>query len=372
MNLDEALTAAQEKLAAPEPEPISEAAPVVEAAPKTTPAPPSEAPKPAAADWARDGEGRFAKAGEKPAAQKPPAAPKGGVHGAAQAEPPGQGKAEGAVSPAAPSTLPVKPDAAPLKLPSSWKPPAREALAKAPREVQEEAVRIDREVRQVMQEAAPLKQRAAEIDRALAPFEGIARASGMDVMSYAGSVMQTAAMLFQGPVGNRPALIAQLIKQAGINPEDVNPFLYGERSPSQPQQPAFDPRAEVQKVLQEERQRQEAEASQRAVQEFTATQPEFFDDVWTEMVAIIEADKRAGRNPDLKRAYDRACRMNEDVSKILEQRKAAEAARTANTATQGARAAATSIKSSLPAPQVGAKTKGIDGAMEKARAKLGL
>jgi hypothetical protein len=372
VNLDEAMNAAAEKLAAPETEPVIEAAPVVDAAPETPPAPTSEAPKPAAADRARDDVGRFAKAGEKPAAQKPPAAPKGDVHGAASAvPPPGPGKVEGAVSPAALSTEPVKPDAAPLKLPSSWKPAAREALAKAPREVQEEAVRIDREVRQVMQEAAPLKQRVAEVDRALAPFEGIARASGMDVMAYAGSVMQTAAMLFQGPVGNRPALIAQLIRQAGVNPEDVGRHLAGE-APAEAHQPAFDPRAEVQRVLQEERQREDSERARRSAQEFLATEPEFINDVYVDMAAIIESDKRAGRNPDVKRAYDRACRMNEDVAKILDQRKAAEAAKTATAATQASRAAAVSIRSSSPAPHIEAKGKGIDAAMDKARAKLGM
>jgi hypothetical protein len=89
------------------------------------------------------------------------------------------------------------------------------------------------------------------------------------------------------------------------------------------------------------------------------------------MVAVIEADKRLGRNPDLRRAYDKACRLNEDVSKILDQRKAAEAARTANAATDRSKAAAVSIRS-RPAAPIGAKPKGLDGAMAAAREKLGM
>jgi hypothetical protein len=369
VNLDDAMSAAAEKLSgATESDPVIEPAP--EAAPATeTPAPESAS---AAAQRARDEAGRFAKAAEKAAAQKPPAAPKGDVHGAAQAAPPaGPGKAEGAASLPAPSAEPVKPAEPPVKLPSSWKPAAREALAKAPREVQEEALRIDHEVRKVMQEAAPLKQRMAEIERTLQPFEGLARANGMDATAYAGSVLQTAAQLFQGPVQARRAIVAQLIQQAGLaGDEDLaaisqhlaNPQAAFRQQP--PQQQAPDVRSEIQRVIEEER-------TQAALQAFQATNPEFLDDVWPDMVAVIEADKRAGRNPDLKRAYDRACRMNEDVAKILEQRKAVETTRTATAATQAAKAAAVSIKSQ-PAAPVRAKPKGLDGAMAAAREKLGM
>jgi hypothetical protein len=255
----------------------------------------------------------------------------------------------------------------PLKLPSSWKPTAREALAKAPREVQEEAVRIDREVRQVMQEAAPLKQRVAEVDRALAPFEGIARANGMDVMSYAGSVMQTAAQLFQGPPGNRPALIAQLIKAAGVNPEEVNPYLSGETPPPRPAQPTFDPRAEVQRAIQEERAKQTASA-------FLSQDHEYLEDVMPHFLALIQAETSKGRNlgeKDLHDLLDAARWANPDVRAALLKKQAEEKARTQTAATATAKAAAVSIKS-RPAAPAGAKPKGLDGALAAAREKLGM
>jgi hypothetical protein len=166
VNIDEAMSAAAEKLSGETSEPVTEAAPEAD---ETQPTETTQ-PEATKAERVRDDSGRFTKAGDKPVTEKPPAAPKGDVHGAAQAAPPtGPGKVEGAAPSPAPSTEPVKPDA-PVKLPSSWKPAAREALAKAPREVQEEALRIDREVRQVMQESAEAKRTAETVTRTLAPF----------------------------------------------------------------------------------------------------------------------------------------------------------------------------------------------------------
>jgi hypothetical protein len=235
--------------------------------------------------------------------------------------------------------------------------------------VQEEALRIDREVRQVMQESAEARRTAETVTRTLAPFEGLARSQGMDAMSYAGSVMQTAAALHMGTPQQKAGIVAQLIATYGIDTDAVNAAMQNPQAPQAQRQasqaqPSFDPRAEVHRVLEEER-------TQAALRDFQASQPEFLDDVWQDLVAVIEADKRLGRNPDLRRAYDKACRLNEDVSKILDQRKAAEAARTANAATDRSKAAAVSIRS-RPAAPVSAKPKGLDGAMAAAREKLGM
>jgi hypothetical protein len=331
----------------------AEAEPVeVEPAPVDAPEPPAPESTPApAAARARDTEGRFS---PKPKdSGKPAAAPEGAekaVSGKAAVA--GQGKADGVTPPpVAPSAPPV-----PGKVPQSWKPAMRELAAKLPAEFHpliEESLRRDGEVSRALQETAEARKTIEQVQRTLQPFEGIARANGMDLMSYAGSVMQTAAQLFQGPPGNRAALIAQLIKQAGVNPEDVNPYLSGEAQPQARQQPAFDPRAEVQRAMAEERQRMEAEQGQATVQEFLAAGHEFVNDVWPDMVAIINADRAAHRKPDLSKAYDRACRMNEDVSRVLDGRKAADAARAQAPTVRAAKAAAVSIKPSAAAATPG-------------------
>jgi hypothetical protein len=340
------LSEAFDRLAAESaPEPAVEPAEVVEAPPEIEAEPDTRT----AAERARDNKGRFAPKSDTKTPETSAAAPERAQKvDAGKTTAANQGKPAGAESPPSPAGQPVQ--TTPVKVPQSWKPQMRELAAKLPAEFHpliEESLRRDGEVTRALQETAEARRTVETVQKTLAPFEGVARASGMDVMSYAGSVMQTAAMLFQGPQGNRAALIAHLIKQAGVNPEDVNPYLSGEAAPpvAQARQPAFDPRAEVHRVLQEERQREEVERTRQTVEEFKASEPEFLNDVWPDMVAIIEGDKRSGRNPDLKRAYDRACKLNEDVSKILEQRKAAETARTAQAATQRTRAAASSIRS---------------------------
>lgn len=340
------LSEAFDRLAAePAPEPAAEPAEVAEAPAEIDVEPDTRT----AAERARDDKGRFAPKGETKPPEKSAAAPERAQKvDAGKATAANQGTPAGAESPPSPAGPPAQ--TAPVKVPQSWKAPMRELAARLPAEFHpliEESLRRDGEVTRALQETAEARRTAETVQKTLAPFEGVARASGMDVMSYAGSVMQTAAMLFQGPQGNRAALIAQLIKQAGVNPEDVNPYLSGEAQPAsaQARQPAFDPRAEVQRVLQEERQREESERTRQTVEEFKASEPEFLNDVWPDMVAIIEAGKRTGRNMTLQQAYDRACKLNEDVSKILEQRKAAETARTAQAATQRTRAAASSIRS---------------------------
>jgi hypothetical protein len=335
------LSEAFDRLAAePDPEPAVEQAEVVEAPTEIEP------DTRTAAERGRDDKGRFAPKGDTKPPETSAAAPERAQKvDAGKTTAANQGKPAGAGSPLSPAGTPA-PAALAVKPPQSWKPSAREAFSKAPPEVQQEVMRREHEITRTLQENAEARRFAETVQRQLSPFEGVARASGMDVMSYAGSVMQAAAMLFQGPPGKRPELIAQLIRQAGINPEDVNPYLTGERAAPPPQaQPQPNIEEIVERRLSEREQRAEAGRAQQTVAEFAAKEPEFLNDVVPDMVAIIDADRRAGRNPDLQRAYDRACKLNEDVSKILEQRKAAETARTAQAATQRTRAAASSIRS---------------------------
>jgi hypothetical protein len=346
---------------------------VVEAAPET-PAE-SQETQAQAEQRARDESGKFTKTPKAKAAKaKEPAAaaPKGGVHGAASAAPSaGEAPADGA----APSPAPSAEAVSTLKPPSSLRPAAKEAFSKAPREVQEDLIRIDREVRQVMQRSAEATKTAEAVHRTLAPFEGLARSQGMDSMQYAGSVLQTAAALHMGTPQQKAAVVAQIIGSYGVDLEAINAALSGQAPPAQQAQPRFDPRAEVQRALEEERVRQQEAANQATIREFLASAPEDLDEVLPQMTRLLQADRLQGGNLTPKAAYDEARWANPGIRARLQQqeqqRKAAEAARTRTAATAQAKAAAVSIRSQ-PAAPVSAKPKGIDAAMDAAREKLGL
>lgn len=326
-------------------------------------------------DKPRDEAGKFTRAPKPKAAPKvtkepAAAAPKGDVHGAAQVAPPaGQGTADGAApppSPAAPSAGP----ASDLKAPSSWKPAAREAFAKAPREVQEEAIRIDREVRQVMQRSAEATKTAEAVHRTLAPFEGLARANGMDSMSYAGSVLQTAAALHMGAPGQKAAIVAQLIATYGIDTDAVNRALQGQ--PVADQRQAVDPRLEVRRILEEERNQAFQSDQARQAQEFEANPPEFYPVVKPIMLRLLRMDRAEGGNMTATQAYEQACELSKEVQTTLSKRQEAERVRTATAATQAAQAATQVSLRSTPAAPVRAKPKGLDAALSAAREKLGM
>jgi hypothetical protein len=373
--LNEAMEKAQAHLEAQEaPETTATPAPEPGETTTTEAALPEPAETRTAEQRARDEAGKFTKApkpkaapkaSEKPAA----AAPKGGVHGAASAAPPaGQGPVGGAAPSPAPSTEPAS---SALKAPSSLTPVEREAFAKAPKEIQEGLVRIDREVRKVMQEMAPVRQYAQQVQESLRPYESIARANGMDAMSWAGNALQMAASLYAGTPQQRAQTIAKAIQLSGADLGAIDAALQGQAAPQgQPQQ--VDIQAEIDRRFKAVEAQREQQATLTEAQRFLANPPEFWETVQPDALEILRLDRKRGGNMTPQQAYDRACRFNEDVQSVLGQRKAAEAARTRTAATVQARGAAVSIKSQPAAPMSGGKTKGLDAAARAAAEKLGL
>lgn len=369
MDIREAMEKAATHLEGGETEPAEMPAAEVEAAPEpaeTETATETETDA-QAAERARDEKGRFAPKDEAPKAaettRKPAAAPKAGANGAASAPPAGQGKAAGASSPSTPAAAP----ASTVKAPQSWTPAAREAFAKAPPEVQREVERREREIARTLQETADVRKGYEQVQRTLAPYETIARANGMDAMSYAGSVLQTAAVLHVGTPQQKAQAFAALIQQFQPDLQAINAFLEGKAGPVPQNQPAARPvdiESLVNQKLEQARAKQDAES-------FLATKPEFLDDVRDDMLLVMQTARSQGRNMTWAEAYDRACKMNEGVQEALAQRKAAEATRTAQPVTDAARRAASSVRSQ-PAAPMRAQPKGIREAMEAAAEKIGM
>ncbi len=374
MDLDSAMEQAAEKLETSTSD--DGAAPVPDTAAGDPTSPPAAEPAPStpetdtrtAEERARDDKGRFAEKGKQPAV-KPSAAkgPAGAAPPAGQA----QGTPAGVVpSPSAPAGEPVHPA---IKPPASWTPAAREAFAKAPPEVQREVERREKDMNRALQESAQARQYAAQVRETLAPYEGLARANGMDTTKWVGSIAQTAAVLHMGAPQAKEQILAQLIQAYGIDPAGVARFLTGEAQPQahQPPQPPQDVGRLVEQALQTRIQAATQERIQREADEFVATAPEFLNDVWQEMGLIRQAAANAGRNMTWAQAYDKACQMNEEVSTTLAQRKAAQAARAPQPVTGAARAAASSVRS-RPAAAPAAQPKGIDAAMTRAAEQLGM
>ena len=370
VSLRDALSANIDKMEA-EPAPEAAPEPVVEAAPESAETQIPETSPSADSGRARDELGRFKpKDGEEASPEPTP--------GPAKVE--AKGKATGAAPSTAPVAEPAKPvEAAPsVKAPQSWKPAAREAFAKAPPEVQAEVARRESEITRALQETAQAREFAQRVSHTLAPYETIARANGMDAMSFAGNVLQTAAVLQMGAPQQKAQALAQVIKSYGV---DVNMLAEALDATPVPQtgQPSYSQpmniQAEVQRVLSAQMEQMKAQKAEGDVRAFVESKPEFLNDVWGDMQAILAAAGQS-QNPTLRsmtleQAYNRACRMNEDVFSIIQQREAAKAAKTAQAATERARAAASSVRSQ-PSAAPRAQPPGLREALEQGAKERGI
>lgn len=361
--LEAASTAPDPAPVAQDPAPVEVEAPAVEAASE-----PKEVAEQSAGP-SRDEKGRFApKSAEKPEA---PGHGASDVTGAAKVVTPAPAPAAAAV--ATPPVEPKIPETPPelAKAPSSWKPVAREKWASLPAEVKAEAVRIDREVRRVMQETAEVRKQYQQIQEIARPWEHLIRASGSDVPKTIETFFKSAGVLNAGPIPARVELLGQLfgthiptearvpalahlIASGGIDIQQLDQALAAAmqgRPQRLPTQAPVDPGELVRRAKDELRKELEQERGtflqQKAEQEAEAfaKEHEFFDDVRETMADLIEVAEKRGIAMTYQQAYDRAVAMDEGLQQILKQRDAAKSAATAQAATQRAQQAASSVRS---------------------------
>lgn len=342
--------------------------------PATAPSPPPT-PEPAAAEAksapeaapsagakSRDERGRFASSATATADPTKPAN---------ATEPLASPDARKDVAPGGPPPAPTEP---PLKAPQSWKPQYRERWSGLPRDVQEEVLRVDREIRTTMEQAAQARKFHEDFQRTVSPFEAVIRAEGSDPMKMVGNLLQTAVALRTAAPAHKAQLIAQVIKSYGVPIDALDAALVGEQPAGGQAQQSIDPRMLAAQVRQEvlggiaqqlqQSQRQKAAADAAAFEQDASN--EFLEDVRDDMADILEVAARRNVALTLKEAYDRACQMNPNVRATLEQRKAAGAAANAQASTQRARVAASSVKSQPAGIAAGKELKSIRDAVEAA------
>lgn len=286
----------------------------------------------AAAQKARDEKGRFAKIGEGPREPTPKVAEK------AAEKPVEQVKVE---APSAPTPTPevAQPKISP---PRSLRVTAREAWQKLPREMQEDIAVWDRETLKTKSEAAQAMQFREQYQQTIGPVEQVFRSRGVDPLQGMGSIVRDAIPLYVGSPQEKVSVIANAIKNFGIDIAMLDAALSGQAMP-QSQQPAYDPglvaRQAQEAVRRELAQYQQQAAQKTAAQQleaFQATEPEFFDDLKDDMARLLDS----GFAKDYNDAYAKAQLLNPSVSRVLEQRKAA----ASSNGVQRAQAAASSVK----------------------------
>lgn len=247
------------------------------------------------------------------------------------------------------------------KAPGSWTPAAREEWANVPATIKHEVWKREREASRALTASADARRLQQEFSQTIQPYLGFIAAENSTPLKAVDQMMRTAAVLRVGTAQQKVQLVAQTIKQFGVDLEQLDAFLAGQ-APA-----AVDPATLVQQQVQQalapilnERRQQTQFAQQRQQQEAAteletfAADPkhEFYNDVAPLMADILEVASRNGQQMGLTEAYERATLMHEPVRRVIDARKQREAARTASIAARKARGAATSVTPSTQAAVV--------------------
>lgn len=240
------------------------------------------------------------------------------------------------------------------KPPSSWKPEAQTAWAKAdkgepltPEEIRLlalEAERREGDFHKGVQEFKTHSERARAYDQVITPYRDYLQTLGVDAPTAINTLLNADKTLRTGDPATKAAYFAKLAQEYGIDlgqvqqPAPVDPntqFLMQQMNSLRQQQELWQ-----NQIQQQERARAEAELS-----EFAVGKP-YYPSVRSDMADLLES----GKAKTLSEAYDMAVWMRPDIRQTLIEQQLAEAQRKAIEQAQAARAktAAVLVKGSSP------------------------
>ena len=235
--------------------------------------------------------------------------------------------------------LPGAQEAAPSAgAPVSWNPAAREQWKDIPKEAQEYIAQREAEFETGIQKYAQQANRANAMDKVLQPF-GQYFATNGGAGATLRNLLETGATLQGGSPIQKAQRIAELIQKNGVDIGTLDNLLVGREAPAGVQQTS-----EVQQAVNEaiapfqqfiggmqQQQQQQYQGQQQEVRtsvDAFAADPkhEFYNDVAGDMADIL--DMAANRNMvmSMDQAYERACMLNPEITKIQTNRAAATAA----------------------------------------------
>lgn len=244
--------------------------------------------------------------------------------------------------------------------PVSWGVAARQHWANVPAEARAEIVRREAEIQQALHQTAGARNLAQQFMQAVSPYrQAIQLEAGGDPLRAVQGLMDTASRLRFGTAQEKAATVAGIIQSYGVDLQTLDSLLAGV---APPQSQGFNPQMieqvvqrqmqplmqRFESVSQQRNQRLEAEVD-RELREFAAdAKNEFYQDVKSLMADVMDLRERQGLQTDLSTAYNLACKLHPEVSKVLEARSAATSATTLNDAAQRAKKAAASVKGAAP------------------------
>jgi hypothetical protein len=242
-------------------------------------------------------------------------------------------------------------------------------------------VRREQEVQRTLYESAQARQLMGQLTETLNPYMTRIQEAGVPPLQMIGNLLNTEAGLATGSPVQRAQIVANLVRQYGVDIQALDSALAG--APIEPS-PDTNIQHTVQSLLQRElapfhqmmqtaqqRQQQAAmEAQEIANQETDAfgqdPKNEFFNDVRQEMADLIEVANRRGFALSLNQAYEQAVQLSPKVREVIQMRQQRQNAIGASSVARRARAASVSISGAPVNDNSGAPPEDLRGALEAA------
>ena len=218
-----------------------------------------------------------------------------------------------------------------VKAPESWKPQARDAWTNVPTEAKQEILRREKEIVHTLQQTAGARKLANDFVNTVSPFEMMVRAEGSDPLTATRELFGQAAILRIGTPAQKAQLVANVVKRFGIPIDMLDSALVNEAIPDEESKISQIIQAQLAPVRQfmstidgvrEQRAQQVDSSIDNEIETFANDKAnEFFTDVKDDMADIMEMGAKRGQSITLKQAYDRAIKLNDNIQKVISQRK---------------------------------------------------
>lgn len=226
-----------------------------------------------------------------------------------------------------------------------------------------------------MQSHAETRKFADRFESIVSPYRAFIESEGAEPLTAFHDYLKTATMLRTGQPNDKARLVAQLVSQYGVPLQALDHYLaqsiqgggYGpQQAPQQPaqQQQFHDPRLDQ---LLSRIQANEQQTLTQDIDKFSASpENEFFEDVRLTMADVMDAAAKRGITMSLADAYTRACQIEPEVKKVLDQRATRGSVNQAARTLAAARHAASSVPSQRAPPAPKAAGTGAPGSVRDA------
>jgi hypothetical protein len=207
---------------------------------------------------------------------------------------------------------------------------AREAWKDVPASVKADIVKRENDYAAGIEKHRNATERVQGMDKALQPYQQYLQMNGGAGQALQG-LLQTGSSLQMGSPVQKAQVVANLIKQFGVDISQLDSMLVGEApAPEQQQQNQFQQMlnqqlAPMQQQLQGYQQREQHQQQQeqgQVAQEVTAfgANNEFYNDVSGDMADLLDMAANRGRQMSMDEAYKLACANHPQISSIMSNR----------------------------------------------------